>query len=221
VRRGGAGGKPDLKHLLMNDRTHAYLDGELPREALTPHELSEALAFQDAVGGRLAALRDVPVPDLTARIMAQLPATPVEVREPVWTRFAAWLWRPRTLSLQYRPAYLAAGLAFAGMATVVVPASVQNQAVAPDMYVQFRIEVPAASDVRLAGSFTGWRPELALHEVAPGVWTTLVPLQPGVHDYTFLVDGERWVVDPYATNVEDSFGGSNSRLFLPTPRESA
>lgn len=219
----------------MNDRIHAYLDGELPREALTPDELAEATAFRAALDERLAGLRDAPAPDLTARVMAALPAPAVE--QPVsagWSRAAAWLWRPRTVEVRYRPAYLAAGLAAAALAGVVVPASLPTatpatvavapaavQAGATRMYVQFRLEAPTASDVRLAGSFTGWRPELALSEVAPGVWSALVPLQPGVHDYTFLVDGERWVVDPYAPNVEDSFGGSNSRLFLPSPRGNA
>jgi 1,4-alpha-glucan branching enzyme len=98
-------------------------------------------------------------------------------------------------------------------------------AVAPDgaarLYVQFRLEAPGASEVRLAGSFTGWQPELELRETAPGVWSALVPLEPGVHDYTFVVNGEEWVVDPYAPRVEDSFGGSNSRLFLPLPAGSA
>jgi hypothetical protein len=42
-----------------------------------------------------------------------------------------------------------------------------------------------------------------------------------VHDYTFVIDGERMVVDPYAPRVADSFGGSNSRLFLPAPNGSA
>jgi hypothetical protein len=42
-----------------------------------------------------------------------------------------------------------------------------------------------------------------------------VPLRPGVHDYAFVVDGERWVADPNAPQVDDSFGGTNSRISLP------
>ena len=62
---------------------------------------------------------------------------------------------------------------------------------------------------------------MQLSETAPGVWSAMVPLDPGVHDYTFLVDGQEWVVDPNATNVEDSFGGMNSRLFLAAPLDAA
>jgi 1,4-alpha-glucan branching enzyme len=107
----------------------------------------------------------------------------------------------------------------------VVPMSAPEPELAPvvqtesgaRLYVQFRLEAPGASRVELAGSFTEWQPEYQLREISPGVWTALVPLDPGVHDYTFVVDGERMVVDPYAPSVEDSFGGNNSRLFLPAP----
>ena len=43
--------------------------------------------------------------------------------------------------------------------------------------------------MRLAGDFTDWEPADALHEQAPGVWSVVVPLPPGVHDYAFVVDG--------------------------------
>jgi hypothetical protein len=49
----------------------------------------------------------------------------------------------------------------------------------------------------------------------------MVPLAPGVYDYSFVVDGKRMVVDPYAPRVADSFGGSNSRLFLLAPGDRA
>jgi 1,4-alpha-glucan branching enzyme len=83
--------------------------------------------------------------------------------------------------------------------------------------VQFRLQAPGAARVALAGSFTGWKPEYELHESEPGTWTALVPLKPGVHDYTFVVDGHEWIPDPNAPQVADDFGGRNSRLFLPAP----
>jgi hypothetical protein len=42
----------------------------------------------------------------------------------------------------------------------------------------------------------------------------MVPLSEGVHDYAFLVDGERWVADPYSAQVSDGFGATNSRVTL-------
>jgi len=45
----------------------------------------------------------------------------------------------------------------------------------------------------------------------------VVPLEAGVHDYAFVVDGEVWTPDPLATSVDDGFGGENSRLSLLPP----
>lgn len=139
-----------------------------------------------------------------------------------------WLWRP--LPVAVRPAYVALAGAVVLFAATLLPGPAPSDAPptvvvapteAPRLYVQFRIEVPGAAEVALAGSFTGWRAEHHLTEVAPGVWSIMLPLSPGVHDYAFVVDGERMVVDPYAPSVADPFGGSNSRLFLPAPNGSA
>jgi len=40
----------------------------------------------------------------------------------------------------------------------------------------------------------------------------VVPLSPGVHDYSFIVDGNRWTPDPTAPARADGFGGMNSRI---------
>ena len=85
------------------------------------------------------------------------------------------------------------------------------------IYVQFRFRSPDASDVALAGSFTDWRPSYPMQRNQDGTWTVLLPITPGVHDYAFVVDGERWVADPYAPEVDDGFGGVNSRLTLLAP----
>ena len=58
----------------MNERIHRYLDGELPREALTPLELQEIGACEHVIREIGHAYRSIEVPDLTARVMARLPA---------------------------------------------------------------------------------------------------------------------------------------------------
>ena len=68
--------------------------------------------------------------------------------------------------------------------------------------------------VALAASFTDWTPRYQLQEISQGVWSVLVPLAPGVHEYSFVVDGERWVADPLAPSVDDGFGGVNSQLAI-------
>jgi hypothetical protein len=206
---------------MSNDRIHAWLDGDLPLDALTADERAAAGGLAAAVEAASAQLRAVPAPDLSARVMAALPRS---APRSVSGRLAAalgWLWSPRPVRLSLRPAY---GLAFAALAAVLLalprtPAPDARPAVAPaaapPVYVQFRIAVPGARTVALAGTFTGWKPAVALHRTGDGEWTALVPLRPGVHDYAFVVDGDRWVADPNAPQVDDSFGGTNSRISLP------
>ena len=218
---------------MTHDRVHACLDGELSRDRLTADERVQLAELEWAASEAVAVLRSAPVPDFTARVMGSLPASraapAVAAADPAgwWARLREWAWAPRSLTIRYRPAFALAGMAAVALAGVVVPRTgappaapqvVQVPALgSARLYVQFRLEAPEASRVELAGSFTGWKPEYQLREAAPGVWTAMVPLDPGVHDYTFLVDGEQWVVDPLAPSVRDSFGGSNSRLFLPPP----
>jgi hypothetical protein len=214
----------------MTDRVHASLDGELPRDELTPAELAHLETLESVIDAAGHALRTAPAPDLTAAVMRSLPPLPAPPPS-LLARLHAWFWEPRVLTVRYRPVLALAGLAAAALAGVVVAPRIGSTtpdavpAVASEgssrLYVQFRLEAPGAEHVQLAGSFTGWRADYELSEVAPGVWTVLVPLQPGVYDYTFVVDGERWVADPYAPQVDDSFGGTNSRLFLPSPADTA
>lgn len=212
----------------MTNRVHAALDGELPREALTEEERAELLLLEGTIGDAVRSLRSITAPDLTASVMDRLPR-PRSSESPL-TRLLAWVWEPRTLAFTLRPAHALGGLVAAVLTAVVLTSgpsapTVLPAAVAiaekPTLYVQFRFEAAAASHVELAGSFTDWQPRYDLEETAPGVWSIMVPLAPGVHDYTFVVDGEEWVIDPYAPRVADSFGGSNSRLFLPTPTDAA
>lgn len=208
----------------MNDRIHQHLDGN--RAALSPDERAAADAVARTLDAAAAHLRAVPAPDLAARVMAALPAQAPTVS--AWRKAAGWLWNPRPVRLTFRPAYAFAGAAFAAVAAIVIPTldpgdagrvavtAPAQQTAAPVVYVQFRLESAQARQVALAGTFTGWQPTLQLEEKEPGVWTALVPLKPGVHDYVFVVDGERWVPDPNAPQqVDDSFGGTNSRISLP------
>lgn len=210
---------------------HDHLDGRLPAEALSPADRDAARRLERAA----AALRAVTAPeDLAARVMAALPdALPGADRRANPLRAAwDWLWRPRTVRVALRPAYAAGGLALAGVALALLPALPDpvapagggstlpaTFASAPErtsrVYVQFRLDAPDAEAVALAGTFTGWEPRYPLAETEPGVWTALVPLEPGVHDYAFVVDGETWVADPSAPQVDDDFGGKNSRISLP------
>jgi len=166
-----------------------------------------------------------PAPDLRAAVMsriANVDPLPSSRRVGVLGRLAQMLWAPREISI--RPAF---ALAAAGAVVLLLLVPYLRQvpspgpqlaggAADPHLFVQFRLDAPA-SRVQLAGSFTNWEPRYDLRQSAPGIWTITVPLTQGVHDYAFVVDGQQWVPDPYAPQIGDGFGGTNSRLALLSP----
>jgi hypothetical protein len=204
----------------MNERVNRYLDGELRQEALTSEELQEIAACEAFVRETRETYRSIKVPDLSARVMSRLPA-PSAMHNGTLKQFIqnvlGWVWAPRPVRL--RPVY--GILAVAAVCLIfVLPKFKGNQdaGTANDkVFVQFRLDASQASEVRLAGSFTGWKPAYQLQQVSPGTWSIVVPLDPGVHDYAFVVDGGKWIADPTAPAVDDGFGGVNSRLSVLLP----
>ena len=219
----------------MNGRIHQVLDGELSRDQLTRQEQALLADYEATIAATAHAMPRHVAPDLTAGVMARIGAIETSSR-PAPTSAArrlrdalAWLWTPRPVA--FRPAW-GLGLAAAAVAAVallpdgvsqpgadVAAAPVAAPAVAApaEIYVHFRLDAPDASSVHLAGDFTQWEPVVEMHEAQPGVWTVIVPLRAGVHDYAFVIDGERWTPDPLATAVDDGFGGRNSRLSILPP----
>jgi Glycogen recognition site of AMP-activated protein kinase len=193
----------------MNDRIDQYVEERADGEALA-RAVSDTRAFIEAR----------PAPDLTAAVMQRVSrisdAEPVR-RPGAFATVIRFLWLPRQFSI--RPAYAVAA-AGAVLALFVALESqtttVRTTEAGPRLFVQFRLETDAMN-VQLAGTFTNWEPAYQLHQRSPGVWTIAVPLPQGVHDYAFIVDGQRWVADPYAPRVNDGFGGTNSRLTLLLP----
>lgn len=209
----------------MTDRTHHILDGAAPGE-LDPREALELATMRQAIAGALEALPDDGCPDLSRTVLWEVrelepvPAwLPAALIEP-WLRFARalrWLWAPRPIHL--RPALALAWLALLVLAPVVALRGGSAADAGPaQMLVQFRLGTPeAAHEVALVGDFTGWEGQHRLEEVAPGVWSIVIPLEPGLYEYGFLVDGERWMLDPLAPTVADGFGGTNSRIAVLPP----
>jgi len=195
----------------IDPRIHQVLDGELPRESLSPEALRDLEALE-----RAAALLAAPV----GRTVAQ--QTMAEIRQPgpsLGQRVAAWMMRPRPVTLGLRPAYALAALVAAlalGIALwrpgLVAPRLAPNEGIA-----QFVLAAPGARSVHVAGSFNDWRPTtLALRDHdRDGVWRADVVLPVGEHEYMFVVDGERWVTDPSAGRyVDDGFDRQNGLLIV-------
>jgi len=80
-----------------------------------------------------------------------------------------------------------------------------------------------AKRVELVGDFNEWAKGTTQlsHSGAPGVWTVSVPLSPGRHEYAFIINGSRWVADPFAPKSSDDFGTESSVIRVGTPANSA
>jgi AMP-activated protein kinase-like protein len=206
----------------MNERVHRYLDGELRQEKLTSEERHEIAACEALLEETRESYRSIKVPDLTARVMSRLPAAPPSrgiLSQSIRKAFG-WIWTPRPV--WFRPVYAVFAIAAVYLAFVVAKPNRDRDVnhASGKVFVQFRLDASQASEVRLAGSFTGWKPAYRLQQMSPGVWSIVVPLEPGVHDYAFVVDDGEWIADPTAPVVDDGFGGVNSRLAVLLPADS-
>lgn len=155
---------------------------------------------------------------IMATVRAEAPFRYPGVRAPWWRR---------TRTVRLSPvAGLGIAAAFAGLVTMATLATTRRDAPPASVdtvhLVRFAIAAPEARSVALVGDFNGWTKggtELSMSAVA-GVWTITLPLPPGRHQYAFLVDGERWVVDPTATIVSDDFGTETSVVTVSGPGDS-
>lgn len=210
----------------MHHDVHRYLDGELPRSALTAAaeaELAEWESLEDALAHRRT---EVAVPGIEARVMEALPASRIPLMRLAWR----WLTTPRPV--QVRPLIpLAAGLTTAALLFVIggpiAPSpedGVMIQEEVPSLiYAQFTLKAIGAQSVAVAGDFNQWSPEAnLLRETGEnGVWTGLIAVSAGVHKYMFVVDGSEWVTDPAAeAYIDDGFGMRNAVVAVAPPSPS-
>lgn len=80
--------------------------------------------------------------------------------------------------------------------------------------VEFSLEKPDAKSVQLAADFTDWESSpIDMIRFGDGVWSTTVPLPPGVYGYFFLVDGQ-WHEDPRAMRQVNPPGGVAKALIM-------
>ena len=158
--------------------------------------------------------------DFDERVMREVRVASRDVsRRGLWR----WMLQPRTVSVSPLGALALA----AGLAGVVALAARQDEApvasvmegprvaltpVAAQQMTKFVFNADSASRVTIVGDFNDWDPEASpLQQMGKGVWTITIPLAPGRYQYTFVVDGTSWVVDPGAPRtLEDDFGQPNS-----------
>lgn len=79
----------------------------------------------------------------------------------------------------------------------------------------FRLEAPQATQVSIAGCFNEWDPTAnPLERDDEGIWSCSLAIEPGEHEYRFVVDGA-WCDDP--ANIckrPNEFGTENCILII-------
>ena len=203
----------------IDEDIQRFLDGELNEESLPAEARDEARSWTALLADvQSAGSREAPV-GLESRVMASIRA---RVRVPWWKRIAIWWTHPQPVRLSP-----VAGLAIAAAVVLLFVFGPFDRSSPTDqvagfgptrtVYVQFLLRAPEASSVAIAGDFTDWAPNLGMDDSdGDGVWTVRIPMEPGVHEYMFLIDGARWVTDPNAERYEqDGYGNSNAVLAIP------
>jgi hypothetical protein len=85
------------------------------------------------------------------------------------------------------------------------------------VWMRFVYSASDAESVAVAGDFSQWEPIPLSPRTVRGqiIWTGLVPVGRGEHEYQFVINGETWVTDPLAPiQRDDGFGAQNAVLKL-------
>lgn len=208
----------------MNADLQAYLDGEKRLDELDPEARAEAEVWDRMVAAaREEELSEEAPAWIETAVMSEISAMPAHARGSARGResFMGWMTRPRTVTVTP----LAGALTAAAVALLLLwPRTTDTPQpftgagspgeVVAQIYVEFSLRAPGATSVAVAGDFTGWESRYTLEDVdGDGVWTTRVPVEPGLHEYMFVIDGSEWVTDPEAERYrDDGFGNRNAVL---------
>lgn len=161
------------------------------------------------------------------RLMALVASEPRPERT---SALRAWLTEPRHISLAPL-ASLAAAAGLVGIGVIAglllhrdgrvterdTPVAVEPSQL-PDSVgprvVKFVLIAPQASRVSVVGDFNGWSDSTNRAVRQPdGSWATFVPLVPGRHVYSFVVDGQ-FVSDPTAPMAPDDGYGNRPSVMI-------
>lgn len=77
---------------------------------------------------------------------------------------------------------------------------------------------PEAQIVALAGSFNDWNQSQLLFGREGGEWVCRVDLDPGLHTYKFVVDGN-WLLDPSNPSTQEDEAGNVNNLLEIKPQK--
>ncbi len=79
----------------------------------------------------------------------------------------------------------------------------------------FRLEAPQAARVFVAGCFNEWNPTAnPLKRDEEGTWSCALAVEPGEHEYRFVVDGVWWDDPANTSRRRNDFGTHNCVLIV-------
>lgn len=194
----------------IDPEIHRALDGELDPAALSPEARATLERLQTVAAwlGQTSARAS-----LAPRVLAMIRRP---VRSPL-ARVARWITDRQAVTVSLRPVYSLAGAIVLVVIILFHPTAPTPALGAEEGIAQFVARFPDAHSVAVVGSFNDWSAESTplSDDDHDGVWNANVILPTGQHEYMFVVDGERWVVDPLAGRyVDDGFGQQNAIVIV-------
>jgi len=138
-------------------------------------------------------------PDLSQKIMSKLGNKPISA-EP---RNQSLIWNWKLIPVMA-----------VVILTVIIPLILKGH---KRVYVTFKLEANSAHTVSLVGDFNNWDLNAAkLKKGTGGVWEATIPVKPGKYQYTLIIDGKEWVLDP---QDEKKFDCNMELYFISNPEE--
>jgi hypothetical protein len=104
------------------------------------------------------------------------------------------------------------GMGGAGVRGVRAPPSVVVEPAGPGRQ-QVTFRVPGANSVSIAGEWNEWTP-VPLEPLGDARWRATLALRQGVHRYSLVVDGDRWVLPRGVATLPDDLGGQVALLVI-------
>jgi hypothetical protein len=207
-------------------------------------ELRSMLRFEQQlnsiISSQSGALSSSEVPKgFSENVMNEIAGLEQQQKEGFLARLKDWyqeLWEPK--QVQWRPAYsfvVAVLILFAFTYPLFIadtPGPPVEQAAnmqdmdqsvqqistgAEEVMLRFVYIDDEASSVAVAGDFSDWEPiELNRMQVnGEQVWSGIISMSRGEHNYMFIKDGSEWITDPMApVTRDDGFGNKNAVVYL-------
>lgn len=234
--------KDELLRKYLDNELSSEEEREALHTIADDENLRDMLRFEHQLKDTFAGNKSTSVPEgFTEQVMHRLSAEETqEERLSLFEKFRSWvqyLWMPREIS--YRPVY-----AFSVVLLVVatfsyslflsnvfdpdqpsiatnnpeIGESVQQVSSGSEkVMLRFMYVDEEAESIAVAGDFSDWQPIEMSKQVVDGktIWTGLVSMSRGKHNYMFVKNGDKWVTDPLATvQREDGFGNKNAVVYL-------